>query len=141
MFGLVPNIFGGDAPVYDDLGVVGYAAGTLTSTNSVMTGDADPAFIAEYVNGTRDQTIAIPEVKTSIATAVAFDEGGNFIDVHYGPLTLDGDNDGVRNSNYHIDGTSSAIDGADGAAAPANDFDGQARPLGGADDIGADEAQ
>jgi hypothetical protein len=150
VFGLVPNIADGDAPEYDDLGVVGYAAGSLDPVYSIVT-DAtgldpsniagDPAFVAGYVNGARDQTIAIPEVKTSIATAVAFDEGGNFIDVHYGPLTLDGGNDGTRDSDYHIGGASTAIDEADGLVAPATDFDGQARPLGAADDIGADEAQ
>ena len=145
-FGLVPNIGGGDAAVYNDLGVVGYtplAGEEMTSTNSILTGDigANPAFIADYANGTRGQTIIQGEVGTSIATAVAFDEGGNFIDIHYGPLTLDGGNDGTRDSDYHVGSTSTAIDAAAAAPAPATDFDGQARPLGLADDIGADEAQ
>jgi hypothetical protein len=140
VFGLVPDPA---TPNYDDLGVVGFAGGTITSASSILTGDAgaDPAFIDEYVNVGRKESIIIPEVKTSIVTAVAFDEGGNFIDVHYGPLTMDVGNDGTRDSNYHIIGTSTAIDAADGAVAPANDFDGDGRPLGIADDIGADEAQ
>jgi hypothetical protein len=45
-------------------------------------------FVEEYFNGDRGQTIQMPELTTTIATAPAFDEGGNFIDVRFGPLTL-----------------------------------------------------
>jgi len=73
----------------------------------------------------------------TIAAAAAADEGGNFIDVHYGPLSPVGD--------YHLLANSLAVDA--GATAAGNnrlDIDRQARPQG-ADlasaeyDIGADE--
>ena len=51
-----------------------------------MTGD--PGFVNPVLNGPRDPTLSIPEF-TTLQTAGAFDEGGNFIQVTYGPLTLD----------------------------------------------------
>jgi len=99
-FGLVPNVGAGAAPVYDDLAVLG-TAGCLNPLNSILTVlsepgctyaasnlVADPLFVAEYVNGAPGQTILLPETTTSLATAGALDEGGNFIDVRFGPLTL-----------------------------------------------------
>ena len=73
----------------------------------------------------------------------AFDEGGNFIRLRYGPLTQVDSDSGVLNGDYHIQSGSSAQDAAsDIVAAPVTtDFDGQARPGGGLNDIGADEVQ
>jgi len=108
-FGLVPNVAAGQLVVYSDLAVLGTAAqGTwpgyvdagadkLNPTNSILTDttgyDASnsstaPGFVAQYFNGDQGQTIKQPELATSIATAGAFDEGGNWIDVRFGPLTL-----------------------------------------------------
>ena len=90
----------------------------------------DPAFVNAYLNGPRDN-LNIPEF-TTLQTAGAFDEGGNFIQVTYGPLTLDG-------YDYHITGGSAAINqgGAPGGGRLAVDYDNQARanPM----EIGADE--
>jgi len=131
-FSLIPNITAGDAPVYDDLGVLGFATGIMSPINSILsagspelgnpavTGNSavDPEFVYPYVNSDRNSTIAIPEATVGLGVAIAFDEGGNSIDVHYGPLTLDGGNgtdrpanDGNLESNYHLLITSPAIDG------------------------------
>ncbi len=85
-FGLVPNVGTGEIPIYWDLAVLG-TTGTLTPLNSLLTGGADPMFVAEYLNGDRGQTIMQPEITTSIQAPPAFDEGGNFIRLRFGPLT------------------------------------------------------
>jgi hypothetical protein len=115
IWGLCPDIGGtiadlvcpgGNAPVYDDLGVI--EAGCLSPTYSILTDlneDAtdpfnpcsynagsnnlamDPAFVAEYVNGDRSSVFQ-PEITTAIQAPPAFDEGGNFIRPKYGPLAL-----------------------------------------------------
>jgi large repetitive protein len=126
-FGLVPGGF-------SDLGVIG-AAGTMTTSTSILTGGAlDPGFILDYVNTSRDQTVLQAEQNANslIGIAVALDEGGNFVDVQYGPLSIVG--------NYHLRTDSDAIDaGADMSAIAEldDDIDGEARvtPY----DIGADE--
>jgi hypothetical protein len=156
-FGLCPEIGGATAlncggtgevfPVYDDLtdatGVspthtvfsLGYIGpGYMDGTNNLT---ADAGFIADYVNGDRGQTVIQPEIGSSIAAQPAFDEGGNFIDVRFGPLTLN-----VDPTDYHLDSGSDAIDEGEtkGGITPlATDFDGDSRPQGSAWDIGADE--
>jgi hypothetical protein len=110
-FGLVPNTGAGQPAVYSDLAVLGTAqegiwpqytdagAHKLNPRNCILTSTAgypadsnnitvDPGFVAEYFNGDRGQTIQQPELTTSIATAGAFDEGGNWITVRFGPLSL-----------------------------------------------------
>lgn len=139
-YGLVPNIGAGDAPVFNDMGVSGVAA-SLNPTTSILTDStgydasnvsADPQFVLPYFNGSAGQTIGEVELTTTIATQPAFDEGGNFIDVRYGPLTPVGD--------YHIGGGSPAV----GAGEPLEvneldeDFDGDERPEN-EYDIGADQ--
>jgi len=97
----------------------------------------DPIFIQPYPTTNVDQSINQPEA-TIPQTAAAFDEGGNFIDVRFGPLEPTG--------NYHIDGASPLIDAGDFAAGNTitNDFDFEVRPQGTQAsigfDIGADEA-
>lgn len=144
-FGLSPDVEAGEAPVYNDLAVLG-ATGALDPRQSVLTKPAgthasntgaDPALVAPYVNGSRRSVLEV-EAQTAIAAQPAFDEGGNFIEVHYGPLTLIGDS--------HIGIGSSAVD-AGNVNQPGQDadlqtdFDGQPRPAGRAPDIGADERQ
>jgi hypothetical protein len=98
-YGLVPNIAAGDAPVYSDLAVIG-GAYQLTANYSVLSPasvspvlgsnnqTADPLFRCSYDNGGRDAVIQMVETTAQVTTAAAFDEGGNFIDTRFGPLTL-----------------------------------------------------
>lgn len=108
-FGLVPSIATGGAAVYSDLAVLGTAhqgtwpqytnagADKLSPTNSTLTNTAGytgagltstaPVFAAQYVNGGRGETILVLEGISNMGATPAFDEGGNFIDVRYGPLT------------------------------------------------------
>lgn len=119
-------------------GTTGYDA-----TNQLVA-DSGTVFVNQYFNappgfGTvqPDGTILQLEFTTTLATAAALDEGGNFIDVHYGPLTPGG--------NYHLVANSPAIDAANDAALAVSgllavDFDGQPRPTNSnTADIGADE--
>jgi hypothetical protein len=165
----LPVLGCGTDPVFDDLAVIG--TGCLSPEFSVLTdlgpdasgcsyGDppggpatgnlaADPLFIAQYFNGGRSSVIQ-PEITTPIQAPPAFDEGGNFIRVQHGPLTLFTDDTpnngdpGVLIGDYHIGSGSPAIDvGADWThlfPALELDFDLEPRPSGNVD-IGADEVQ
>ena len=152
---------------YDDLAVLG-TAGCLDPRRNILTsrfedqpqctyagnnqdeaGIANPAFVMEYFNGGRGETFLPGEPTTLISTPAAFDEGGNFIRVRFGPLTLcddatpDDGNPGMC-SDYHITGVSTAQN-----AGPTNvpgalsvDIDNEPRPFDeGNSDWGADELQ
>lgn len=162
-FGLQPVIAGdGSGAVFDDLAVLGTTA-CLDPRNSILTvasepgctyhasnSTADPLFMAEYYNnGDPGQTIIQPEVTTSLATAAALDEGGNFIDVRFWPLTLYTVTDpttgaqGPAYGDYHLqDGSPAEVIGATGTGV-VTDFDGDLRPSPGSTnpDAGADERQ
>jgi hypothetical protein len=161
---------GGNDPVYDDLAVIG-VAGTLAcnpGTSCILTGGADPAFVAEYVNGDRSSVFQ-PEITTAIQAPPAFDEGGNFIRPKFGPLSLYNDcngdppygptdcppgdtnePDGLPGTlfgDYHIQAGSPAVDNVNAVDLTgtypdlATDFDNEPRPSGAGVDIGADEVQ
>ncbi|HEY0721272.1 MAG TPA: choice-of-anchor Q domain-containing protein [Gammaproteobacteria bacterium] len=142
-FGLVPNIAAGDAAVYSDLAVLGYA-GQLAPRNCLLTDatgypgnvSGDPGFALGYFNGDSGQTVQQTETTSAMSAQPAFDEGGNFIDVRFGPLTPGG--------NYHLNAGSPAIDAGDSTIIDkfielTVDYDGAPRPQGTAPDIGADE--
>lgn len=143
---LVPDIGGGDAPLFADLGVRGIA-GMLNPQYSILTDttgyaasniSADPGFVLGFFNGDAGQTVQQQEWTTSIAVAPAFDEGGNFIDVRFGPHQPGGD--------YHLMSGSPAADSGDSGVVSdyddlALDIDDESRPQGAAVDRGADEAE
>jgi len=142
VFALTPNLSNGGTAVFSDLGVIG-AVGSLNPSYSILTNatgtdisniSIDPGFVLGFYNGDRSQTVVQAEqsVVTAIGTAGALDEGGNFVDIHYGPLSLSG--------SYHLRTDSPAINiGIDNSliGSLADDFDGDVRT--GGFDIGADE--
>jgi len=101
-----PPVFGlnNASPYYQDLAVLG-ATGQLDPRDCLLTDasgyDASnidgsglqpgDLFVASYVNTGNGQTIQQTELTTTIATQPAFDEGGNYIQVSFGPLYLSGD--------------------------------------------------
>jgi hypothetical protein len=157
-FGLCPNVGGdpadalcgtevgdwaGTDPYYSDIAVLG-TAGTLACSDCIVSdqGGDDPLFVAEYATGNRAPTVSQLEQQT-IHTPAAFDEGGNFIRLRFGPLTRwDPDINSPTYlqlfGDYHITGGSPAVDAA-GTDEPPFDFDGDPRPQGAGSDVGADE--
>ena len=140
-YGLVPRAEG----EYWDLAVLGEPGAVLAPVSSLITGGPDPAFVAEYFNGDRGQTIIMPETVTAIQVPPAFDEGGNFIRVRFGPLTQTLADGITLRGDYHVTAGSPVVDaGADLGGVFADldlDFDGESRPFGDGVDIGADELQ
>lgn len=139
-------------PQYVDLAVLGSAGAKLNPRFSILTDKTGyaannlataPQFIKEYFNGDRGQSIDFPNAISSMSAVPAFDEGGNFIDVRFGPLTLTIPGSGLPYGNYHIGPTSPArFKGAsNGSGLLAIDFDGGPRPApaGTKPDMGADE--
>jgi FtsP/CotA-like multicopper oxidase with cupredoxin domain len=132
---------------YWDLGVLGAPAGSqLNPASSVLTSttgyvpsnsSAAPAFVAQYVNGSRNPTIRPNNSTLGLEAPVAFDEGGNAIRPTFGPLTLTDPASpaGAFFGNYHLTAgvAGAALNGVFGslAAIPSElgiDFDLQARP-------------
>jgi hypothetical protein len=101
------------------------------NTSNNITGD--PLLTDAYFNGPPAGTVIIPE---PLFVAAAFDEGGNFIQVRFGPLTLEGTD---RDTLYHTGNPSAGLDLTGTFPALADDFDGETRPNDGDVDIGADE--
>jgi len=141
-YGLSPNPNG----LYQDLAVlpVGTPGGNLAASRCILTDNtgypgnssANPQLVFPYFNQDPAQTIIQQETTTTLQAAVAFDEGGNAIDVRYGPLTPFGD--------YHITSGSPAINWGNGNLARqypelSVDYDGEPRPNSGPVDAGADE--
>ncbi len=130
-YGLLPSAA---TPVYDDIGIVGAGgaapallAGWQAGWRNVL-GGGQP-FAAQYFNGPRDAIVLGPETATkNLAVAAAFDEGGNFIDLRYGPLTpLTAG--GTPWGKYQLTSVAGAAGGNEGGLSPwlANDRNGVAR--------------
>ena len=99
-FSLMPDV---NTPDYSDLAVVDNLALTMNPQSNVLTDilenqgylgnelatDAESIFVMPQPNGQPGQTVIMQEQTTNISIAAALDEGGNFIDVRFGPLTLD----------------------------------------------------
>ncbi|MCP3999294.1 MAG: hypothetical protein GY727_00055 [Gammaproteobacteria bacterium] len=157
--GLVPNPL---TPVFMDIGVEGTPAPEsmdpgncfLTdktgydATNIDLANDGNlPGFVSGllgegYFNGSGGHLI-IPETGTALETVPAFDEGGNFIDVRFGPLTRIDPGTGLAYGDYHIEAGTAAVDMGT-PVIPAWDFDSTdptdiVRPFCNGPDIGADE--
>jgi hypothetical protein len=137
---------------YWDLGVVGDTSSTLTPGfavgNTVLSTTAgNPNLLKVYCNASR----AIPGLQFepgtpfqppfNLAVAATLDESGNFVDLHFGPLSVMDQATGKSvNGDYHLAGTSGiAYNTGSSNGAPNHDIDGDARPQAGIYDKGADE--
>jgi len=120
----------------------------LTDTTGYNTNNiaGDPGFVYGYLNSRRFDNLNVPEF-TTLQTAGAFDEGGNFIQVTFGPLSVLNPDPATNVANplfdYHLDTGSIAIgvgSNTPGAGRLITDYDNDPRPSAdGAADIGADE--
>jgi FtsP/CotA-like multicopper oxidase with cupredoxin domain len=132
------------SPAYWDLGVVGdpnatpganhlnplYSVLTSTTGYDASNKSNNPAFLSPYFNAsTAAKGLLLPP--QAYAAFATLDEGGNFVDLTYGPLTVTGD--------YRVAPTSPAIDVATASNASSHDFFGTVRPQGAGFDIGAYE--
>jgi hypothetical protein len=124
--------------LYSNIAVLG-STGTLDCTDCLVDDLAAPGFVASYATGNRAATANQLEQQT-IHVPTAFDEGGNFIRLRFGPLTRWDHSDSLNPhgpllGDYHL----TADLGGAGTDDPATDFDGDLRPQGGGSDQGADE--
>ncbi len=150
-----------DIGVRGDTGPSDHSSGfTLTPTYSILTDATDypsgnnlgtnPALLSQYCNGSRvppengglgyavppgvaDATV--PNPLFNLTPSATVDEGNNWINMSYGPLSLvnasilaGGTGYNIPLGNYSISGTSPAINSATSITAPNHDFFGNPRP-------------
>jgi hypothetical protein len=128
---------------------------TLAPTSSVLTDAADypgannlasnPTFVTQYCNGSRvppelgsmgytvnpgtNETNALPTPVFSLTPSATVDEGNNWINLRWGPLSLTNPATGVTLGNYALAVNSPAIDYVPSTVShPSTDFFGSARP-------------
>jgi FtsP/CotA-like multicopper oxidase with cupredoxin domain len=132
----------GDCPGgadFFDLGVLDPAF-SLSPVRSILTStagypgnniSANPQLLSAYCNGAR--SLRVPGGGTTMSITQEAAEGGNSIDVRFGPLTPMGD--------YHIASASPAVNfqPTGPSTGVTHDFDNQIRPQGPRVDLGADE--
>lgn len=92
--GLLPNVAGGSPAVYWDLGVVGAGSACLEPARSRLTSltgfdGCDYPSGGGMGNSTGDPVFTDPYFNTLLAAAAA-DEGGNFVQIYYTPLGVQG---------------------------------------------------
>jgi parallel beta-helix repeat protein len=122
---------------YWDLGVLGEPAvgglqfdprrSILTDTTGYHGSNlsGDPDFLSAYCNGARTLNAPGPMLVTA-----AFGEGGNFLDVRFGPLTQAWPA-GSAPWDYHIGAASAGLNNGNNTTGPVPaDFDGDTRPQG-----------
>jgi hypothetical protein len=161
-----------DIGVRGDTGPGNHTSGlTLAPTYSLLTNpseagvgtfdltNANPIVVGQYCNGSRvppelgsagyqvppgisDATV--PNPIFNLTPAATVDEGNNWININWGPLSLTNPVNGSLLGNYALAAGSPAINdipvlSVGGLVAPSTDFFGNARPFGGAFDIGAVE--
>lgn len=107
----------GQEPVYSDLAVIGIASSFLSPMDGILT-DAtgydmsnstlDPDFTLPISNGEAGQGIQQIELTTAIAIQPTTDEGGNYIDLQFGPLSMGGS--GNYNELFSIGATNLGAD-------------------------------
>ncbi len=139
--GLLPDVSGGAAALFWDLGVVDTAApACLDPRQSVLTGLASPIDGCDYSGRYNVAVFPVGFVSAyfnQLYAATAADEGGNSTQVYYTPLGVTG--------NYHLAPGSPAINrppsDSNTGGLYGRDIDGQPRPAGDAPDTGADEFQ
>jgi hypothetical protein len=137
-------------PEYQDLAVLGIVGQLdpgfclLTSTAGYGASNVSgaPRFVSSYFNGPSDLP-AVPG-NTVPLTGAAGDEGGNFIDVRFGPLSLVNPATGALYGDLHLGPASAATNTGSAAVLGVSpllnrDFEGDPRPIGAGVDIGADE--
>jgi hypothetical protein len=90
--------------------------------------------MSEYCNGAR----RLSEPWGPMLAAGAFEEGGNFVEVRYGPLTQIWPAGGAA-WDYHVGTATVGLSLGNAAVAPDHDYDLVGRPLGAGVTLGADE--
>ena len=161
-----------DIGVRGDAGPADHSSGfNLSPTYSLLTdaGDypgannlgSDPNLVKPYCNGSRvppengglgwlvppgtNETNALPTPVFSLSPVATVDEGNNWINMQWGPLSLFAPDGQTALGNFSLTPTSPAVDyipstSSTYALAPSTDFFGNARPdMAGAIDIGAVE--
>jgi hypothetical protein len=137
---------------YWDLGVVGDTSSTSAPKfavgNTVLSTTAgNPGLVKVYCNASR----TIPGLQFepgtpfqppfNLAVAATLDESGNFVDLHFGPLSVMDQATGTTvNGDYHLAAASgNAYNTGSTTALTNHDIDGDKRPQAGIYDKGADE--
>jgi len=144
---------------YLDLGVVPPSLGLLNPRRNFLTDETgyhgsnhdelnngDSFFVREYDNGNPFLNPSPTEFQT-VQVAPALDEGGNWIDVRYAPLSINDVDlmmNGDQPSNYHLDPTSgnyNRVHNRNPGSRAGQGFDIDGEPQVGSLDIGSDEDQ
>jgi hypothetical protein len=153
-----------DIGVRGDTGPTDHGSGvTLNPTYSVLTNTAgysatniqsSPNFVSQYCDGSRNppengasgwqvppgiSDATVPNPIFNLTPVATVDEGNNWINLRWGPLSLSNPVNGTVLGNYSLTAGSPAIDAANDAVSPSTDFFGNRRPQGPEPDIGAVE--